>query len=636
MILKSAAIRNYKCFYDSGEVPLESDITCFVGKNESGKTAFMESLYRLNPLPSGHRMIFDELLDYPRRRRGTGGLRHGDQAPIEATLEVSEEDVTALQQVFGPGVLKSRLVKLGRTYGSALQVKADVNEQAFVHYLLVYRDLQITPSPQLNSVERLREVLQQMPRRTPTGEKLLQNLTGFDLQTQVGQQITARLPRFLYFDEFSALPTRFSIPYILQTPAQKLSKSENAALALLRLAGIDRTTLTEAEYEARKALLEAAAMEITDEVFQFWSQNSKLRVDFDIDYSASSDARYPPPFLDIRIWNEEERMSLRFGERSKGFIWFFSFLVYFAELRRRAENVVLLLDEPGLGLHPTAQADLLRFIEERLASKYQLVYTTHSPFMINIGKLNRVRAITAGREEGAKISSTVHEANHDALMPVRAALGHQLADNMDFGPDTLIVENPWDVLYLQVMSAHLHAQGRAGLDPRLALIPSGGLQNLPAYTGLVKKDDKPVVLANTNGSQKDVVQQMIERDILNADKVVRVAEVLGRQEAALEDMFDPGFYLTLLRGSGAADVPIETLPPGQTILQRVRQYSGKDVDRYKPALHLLRQQSLLLSGVNGATMERFELLFRNINKRLNYAPQPLAEAQQAQREQRAN
>ena len=86
-------------------------------------------------------------------------------------------------------------------------------------------------------------------------------------------------------------------------------------------------------------------------------------------------------------------MTVPFDDRSKGFVWFFSFLAYFSQIERGDRDLVLLLDEPGLSLHAKAQGDFLRLIENRLAPKHQVVYTTHSPFMIDARKLDRIRTV---------------------------------------------------------------------------------------------------------------------------------------------------------------------------------------------------------------------------------------------------
>ena len=69
MLLKDVRIQDYRSVEDSGTVPIEIDVTCLVGKNESGKTAFLQALHLLNPLnPIKNKTQYDEVMDYPSRK----------------------------------------------------------------------------------------------------------------------------------------------------------------------------------------------------------------------------------------------------------------------------------------------------------------------------------------------------------------------------------------------------------------------------------------------------------------------------------------------------------------------------------------------------------------------------------------
>ena len=133
-------------------------------------------------------------------------------------------------------------------------------------------------------------------------------------------------------------------------------------------------------HEAFISELEATSNSITDQFLEYWSTNNNLEIQFEIQPVGND------KYLNIRIRNTKHRVTLPLKNRSKGFIWFFSFLVWFSKIERH-ENVIILLDEPGLNLHAEAQNDLLRYIDEMLAPKYQVIYTTHSPFMIDPAKL---------------------------------------------------------------------------------------------------------------------------------------------------------------------------------------------------------------------------------------------------------
>jgi predicted ATP-dependent endonuclease of OLD family len=144
--------------------------------------------------------------------------------------------------------------------------------------------------------------------------------------------------------------------------------------------------------------------------------------------------------------------------------------------------LILLLDEPGLGLHAAAQGDLLRFIDQRLAPDHQVIYTTHSPFLVNPTKIERARTVEDKDGEGTKISKEVLSVSRDTLFPLQASLGYHLAQTLFIGEDNLIVEGPSDFLYLEILSNYLRDKGRTALDARWVIVPAGGVDKIPTLS----------------------------------------------------------------------------------------------------------------------------------------------------------
>ena len=136
------------------------------------------------------------------------------------------------------------------------------------------------------------------------------------------------------------------------------------------------------------------------------------------------------------------------GSRSRGFVWFFSFLAWYEDIKRQKQNVILLLDEPGLSLHGRAQADLLNYFEQELADR-QLIYSTHSPFMIDPRNFEQVRivqdlGIDANEQlpkdqDGTKVQTNVFDATDDSLFPLQGALGYEIHQTLFVGPNSLVV-----------------------------------------------------------------------------------------------------------------------------------------------------------------------------------------------------
>jgi energy-coupling factor transporter ATP-binding protein EcfA2 len=565
MHLTSAIVRKFKSIDDSEVVRFEPDVTCLVGRNESGKTAFLEALARLNPLADDP-LSFDELRDYPRRLRWRERERIAGTVPVSATFELDDADVDDLWGEFGPGVVSSRTVRLDRTYGG-----------------------------------RRRLVVEQDDAGRARGGG--QELASF---------VTARLPRFMYFGQYNVLPGRVSIPRLQRLPPAGLAPGERTARSLLRLAGVAADDFVESSYERRRVALEVAAERIGDELLRYWSQGRDLQVELDVDFRARDPGGEPGPFLDIRIRDQRHRLTMNFGERSEGFVWFFSFVAAFSEVRER-EHLIVLLDEPGLGLHAAAQADLLRYIGERLAPRHQVVYTTHSPFMVDPAAPRRVRTVEDLDGEGTRVREPAEAVHPDTLVPLRAALASRVAAEIDLGPDTLLVASPADVVYLEIMSAYLREAGRGGLDRRWAPLPAGELQVIPALAAMLGAPLRAAVLLCV-GAGHPGVTRLVADGLLLPERLVALTEITGTAEAGIEDLLGEGFYLELLAWSGIQAPRASELPPGGALVERVGCALGQPIDRYQPARFLLVNQARLLPALGRGALNRFARLFEILNE----------------------
>ena len=665
MILKSFQVRKYKNVRCSGEVTLEDGTTCLVGKNESGKSALLQALYRLNPVPTGHPDTFVALRDYPRRHYAQERDRVPATRPITATFELDGEDLRTVEEAHGPGVLDSRLVTASRTYENELVVEFDCAEEGYAETDGVGEEDEFGRAAwqEIEGADALLAELPSADGRTDWRPDPPPSPDGRASRTGIRRTIEGLLPSFLLFDEYNVMSGRVSIPRLQTANGSALTPGERTTLALVQLADMDLSDFTRDEYEARKASLEAAANQLTEEVFTYWSQNRSLSVEFDVDFDRTPNGE--GPFFELRIRNHRHGITLNFNERSHGFTWFFSFLATLSELRD-AKRMILLLDEPGLGLHASAQRDLLRFIDERLTRRHQVVYSTHSPFMVASGSLERVRTVEDRDGEGTRVSREFHDHSSDTRIPLQAAFGHELIRVLPAGPGTLLVRGPSDHVYLTAMSGHLEAQGRSYLDPRWTIVPVGGLAGVSAFVGLLGTRSNVAVMADVGrgGGECGSTDSPAGRRMLAENGIVRPADFTSRRargEAAgadepnddasgrvepdaddgdtarsngtsdadsdignrieeggadLEDLFAEDFYVDLVNRSGAASIePFEIHGEGR-IVRRIEAATGLGLDRYLPARLLLDGRADPLEGVDEATYGRFESLFMKINSLL--------------------
>jgi predicted ATPase len=613
MLMKSAHVKLFKSVTDSGPVEFDDNVTCLVGKNESGKTTVLEALYRLNPLPMGYRKTFEGLLDYPRRIYNRDKEKVSSTVAIAATFALEADDIQAVEAKCGKGALNSPIIQVHRDYENKLGWRIDYNEKKLIEHEIAGSDLDPALGEDATTWSGLLATLRAQKDPPEAVRTFLSKFGDKDLRAEVQALLAERLPKFLYFDKYTVMPGRVSIHRLQHTNENQLKPDERTALSLLRLAGVDAADFTEIQYEARKASLEAAANRVTDEVFEFWSQNKDLSVELDVDFKTPpTDPIGQPPFLDVRIRNYRHRVTLNFGERSQGFMWFFSFLSAFSEFRER-ERMILLLDEPGLGLHAAAQADLLRFIDERLAQGHQVIYSTHSPFMVEATRLDRVRTVEDVDHEGTKVSADVLSTSTDTRFPLQAALGYELAQTLFLGPDNLIVEGPADYIYLQVISSHLRGLGRTGLDPRWVIVPVGGLDKIPTFVALLGAQLNVAVVLEVSAGATQKVNSLVQRGIIAGEKLIPLTEFTGTPEADIEDLFEVDFYLDLLGRSGIAAIKQGQLKTKGRILKRVEAVIGTSFDHYRPARYLLEHQVELLKKIDNGALDRFETLFKRAN-----------------------
>lgn len=614
MELITARVQNYKSIADSTVIPIEPGITCLVGKNESGKTAILEALYRLKPLPSGHPTAFDGLRDYPRRYYGRDKTKVPSLPVLSATYSLSNEALTKYEGLFGKGAVP-RTVSVTKGYDNQRKWNINLDMGAALSHIKSDPRLAGVDLKGIDSEENLVALLKGLESPTPDHAAVLTDLSK-TLKQRVYAALADDLPVFLYFSDYDVLPGAASIKRLQTVSEDELEPGERTALSLLRLAGVESEDFTESAYEARKAALEAAANTLTDEVFEYWSQNKDLQVELDIEFrTVDEDGEKltdPDPWLQIRIRNNRHRVTLNFAERSRGFVWFFSFLAFFSEYRNVDYPVVLLLDEPGLNLHGAAQEDLLRFIEERLAGNHQIVYTTHSPFMIDAEHLERSRLVEDREKEGTVVLDDALGTSGETQFPLHAAIGIRATQTLFLGEHTLLVEGNADLVYLQIMSEYCSNHGRVALDKQWVITPVGGLDKMPTFIALLGSQLDVAALHDSPGGSLQRLQDLVDKGVIDKSRLVATTEFTSGKEADLEDLFDPGWYLGILAAAGVATVSKSDLPPGKArLIKRIETKIG-EFSHYRPARYLASNRQEL-DGLTSAVVDRFEKLFERLN-----------------------
>lgn len=613
---------------DSGIVETDPRVTCLVGKNESGKTAMLNALYRLNPVDA---QKFEENKQYPRWRlsRDRKADKVSSALPITATFALEAPDVSAVSAVFGDGVLLSDAITVSVAYSGAVVVQVSASPTAAAQNLL--DDLEVPAplrkamgkEPLLANMAALLQKLEPSEDWTPDEvagllAELQRRLEGENTEGAVARILRDRLPKFFYFSDYQMMPGRIDVRE-LAGEGQPAGSGIQTARALIALAGTDAESLTDEDFEDRKAELEAVSNELTEQVFEYWKQNEDLSVEIDLDKVTERDAYSNVTaiarYLDVRVKDRRHGFTNNFDQRSSGFRWFFSFLAAFSEFENYEHGVIVLLDEPALTLHGKAQADFLRYIENVLSQSVQVVYTTHSPFMVDAARLDRVRVIEdQGPDRGAIASSEVLAVGDDSLFPLQAALGYDIAQNLYVGPDNLVVEGTSDFTYLTVLSDHLISLGRTGLDERWRILPAGGATNIPAFVALIGRDLDVTTLIDGSPSGVAKLANLTSQGLLQKKRSLVVDQFTGIQPSDIEDLFEPKDYLALYTKALKTRLAISALTGTDRILARISRAEGSPFTAHGiPADYLLRNRETILPSLTEKTLTRFEEVFKAVN-----------------------
>lgn len=638
MLLKSVDVQCFRNIINSNNVDIENNITCLVGKNESGKTAFLHALYRLNP--SRTNVSFSIPDQYPawleKKDRMQGKVLESI-TPINAVFSFSDKETKEIEEIFGEGFINCKKpFTINMEYSGKQNFIIESHENYFVANLINKIDWPKgtkTDATKCKTISELKEysekirineeyTVEQKAVSSKIVEVIQNSLQGKTLDDKLIIYLKKIMPKFLYMSEYSTLPYSVQIQKLLTTDQSQLNDKEITAKALLNLAAADKDYLINPDYERRKRELENVANALTQDVLKYWTQNPELRVLPDITLKTINEPSGRTSVVDelkIRIWDQRHQLSLPFNEHSTGFQWFFSFLAAFSEYEYRNDSIIILLDEPALGLHAKAQADFLRFIEDRLAKKCQVIYTTHSPFMIQPGKLERVRLVEdKGQELGTIVSKDVTTTDADTLFPLQGALGYDLVQNLFIAPNNLIVEGTSDFTYLQVISDYFKNDGkREFLNEKWSFVPVGGVDLVPTFVALLGNhlDVTVVIDSQKGGNQK--LRKIVEQGILKANKIITIGAILRLTEADIEDLFDPKEYLELYNIAFSSNIMLNELNGSDPIVRKIARHLGIErFDHGKPADLFLRKRDEILPRLSNTTLDHFELLFKEINKTL--------------------
>jgi len=320
-------------------------------------------------------------------------------------------------------------------------------------------------------------------------EKEFNKRAAYYTETELAEESFKHIPIFELFEDFSSLlPNRIDLEDIFTQ--NSAAEGFKAARNFLVVSGLKATFFEERSSRILKQKIEKLNNEISLNFQDYWRQSlgkdNKIKIHFDLEhYDNSNPDKMGKPYLEFWIKDEQERLYPK--QRSRGVRWFLSF---YLELKANAiENIeksrVFLIDEPGLSLHARAQEDVLSVFED-IKEDIQIIYSTHSPHLVNINKLYRLLAVQRAVEDDMRSEtvifdpSSLNEASTDTLSPIYTLMGTKLSDHQFVKKkNNIIVEDTPTYYYLSTIIS------LAGYKKELYFLPATEVENVPTLVNLL-------------------------------------------------------------------------------------------------------------------------------------------------------
>ncbi|MFX1258031.1 MAG: AAA family ATPase [Promethearchaeota archaeon] len=688
--LSEFRVQNFRCIDDSGWIRV-NEITALVGINESGKTALLNALHTLNP-GSGEFNI-DPIRDFPRDRVVDDYSEDCTIAQGHFLIPKDYIKEKKLDKKFNVPPEKDLTLILERRYNKILyySFKPQLDSKKYVLILKnALKDLrkrinrkQVSNSEDSLFTENIRKSLlinidacikriddsyeEDKILILPEGRKefaslldsyvrdfakfidhakkeiepflnsiedMAEELRQKSISEQLLDEIKQDIPIFIYFEDYNVLNGSVVIPDLIVAINGDIRFREfKIQETLFKHVGLDPREIynlgakgnsegisekKQADLKKRKILLDNASKQMTDTLNNYFRERN-----YNVEYNVDGQ------FLEILISDQERPAKINLEDRSKGFKWYFSFfLIFLVESKGTHKNAVLLLDEPGIHLHLQAQFNLVEFFK-KLKETNQIIYTTHSPFLIDENQLDQVRSVYENENGKTKVTEDYLIPDKKSIFPLQAALSYNTSQLFYNCLKHLLVENKIIYNYINTINIILTKLGKKTLDKDIVIIPCKNASNIVSYARLyVDLENYPVILLNSDKNGRNTYD-ILTKTLFSIKKknVLMIGDLINhRQNSKIEDLFGKKLLIKCLNNKKLASPLVSVSDMGNdrnfvnALIKYTKENNIKLVKqwRYKLSINLqmdfsLKDANYIIKKIPTEKIATFEKLIESIN-----------------------
>lgn len=673
MKLESFQVQNFRSIIDSTPIRV-ADITVLIGPNQAGKSSILQGLDKLS---------FDarfDAFDLTQLKGVSKQYLDGDLAPADipiatATFCLDENESVELKNVLPQLATAPSKVTVTKTFDNWFRFSIAERPVAFPSRTLVetgkrkllalLQDLEQAVQPHLgrHPNNQLRNELNQtvLGLRTTLGETLptadtmnarilefskpvfdqpLKNelstrasdMAGYSNgcfpstvnEAQLFNYFLERLPRTAYFKTYERLEDSAPVEDLLKDDGQYPTFRNLLKLADLR---VERLKGIRSEKQ-RQVYVENVSGRVTRLLREAWKGE-----DLHLQLRLSDDGKV----LAFTKDSAAVETLLPPSSGSEGFQWWLGFYITFgASTDTEYKNAILLLDDPGVFLHPTGHKDLLKLFDSYLSKDVTTVYTTQIPFLIPREHLDRIRLVTKDHDGKSKVEENwFRGADTDVLAPLRAALGVSLGDSLFAGKNTIVVEGLSDRILVRAILEHLSVRGARKFEDlsNLEILGGNGAPSLLNLALLLQIQNLPYVVLLDNDDEGRKARESFPKSGIPSDNIVMLPlpPGSGRVDADIEDLFPVEMFAEAFQRVHGTKMKVEQAQ----VLEALRKGSGKLTNRARTFLrdrasrydldktaiaYELAGQLHATDDLEAEVRSRFEQLADSIGARLSIYP----------------
>ncbi len=650
MKLNKFRIQNYKSIVDTGICYLSQDLTIMAGMNESGKSSVLEAIRDFDTdrdidsdairvkedtgdplvtlyfrLSNTDIDIICENLELANDNEETLNLKDylskndiGLTKDIESNYSIDEQFKNFVRGVFAQNYKKfytsvTNYIKKLKSFEQLANVDfSNINSKGTlwnIYQLTTSIDKIINPTKKMSVTDSTgKQIIKEVPIECDIEEEirnsiseLLNNIKEARISTfgeyylstffkNLKDEVIKIIPRIIFFSSFEDI-----LEYdVLVSQIQE----KQINVDLCNIAGIEidklKTLIDNEEYQRVSNYLSDKSAKISSSFKSEWLQDEIV-----ISFTTDKD------LMHFGIKEEGDTATYRAEQRSKGFQWFLSFYIKLNAESNKNTSIIL-VDEPGLYLHAKAQEDVLHLLEKlSKADETSVIFTTHSPYLIDVDNLNRVLLVEKDDRTGTHIVKCHKGAKQDTLTPIITKMGFNISKANLIKEKNILLEGISDYYYLQAFKKILEYDD---ILKNVSMIPSVGASQLPQLAALcVGWGLKYVALfdKDTEGIRNaEIVRK-------NLGEFASVSHICDEEDCAIEDLFSENDFNKFILKN------IDKHKDDDTI-SNSKYLKGNNIDKVLVAkLFFDSARKIKTRNLEKTTVANFKTLYANVFTALN-------------------